>query len=441
MEDIKVIPVDNPKEAEEKAAKESIKIGINFLRALKWSGVFCAIAIVFFIWHQWEYFSFAEPIDSAVWGTFGDFVGGVLGTIVALYSAYLLVMTFQNQIKTNANVVKTNEDSIKTNQDTIESNKKTIAQTRLQIFDSQFNTLFSLYHKSLDAYTWNDGSTTTHGREAFDKMASDFRDMGFENHTEYKRRSIGAVSEYRVLYACRRRELSVHFRMLYLLCKLVAEEKMKENYRVSYVKSIRGQLSEGELLLLRYNGYTSYGQKMCQYINHFNLLKHLPVMSLLEFSYWRKMVGEDRKISAIDQVYLVLKQTITQMLDKEGASEETYPLSSRYIWNIKVSEGHDSISLDMSKQTRKKKGGAVKRPPEETAFDAIVDTELRPFLKDFFIEMFVYSNFCQYNGDNHNIVTAKVERPDPSIVLFHVKIERPGKPLALAQRQVVPISS
>lgn len=180
---------------------------------------------------------------------------------------------------------------------------------------------------------------------------------------------------------------------------------------------------------------------MCQYINHFNLLKHLPVMSLLEFSYWRKMVGEDRKISAIDQVYLVLKQTITQMLDKEGASEETYPLSSRYIWNIKVSEGHDSISLDMTKQTHKKKGGAVKRPPEETAFDAIIDTELRPFLKDFFIEMFVYSNFCQYNGDNHNFVTVKVERPDPSVVLFHVKIERPGNPLALAQRQVVPISS
>ena len=441
MGDIKVVPKNNPNDGDLKAVKESHKVGIIFKSALAWSCAFCVITIIFFIWHQWEYFSLSASIDSAIWGTFGDFVGGVLGTIVALYSAYLLVRTFQNQIKTNASVVNSNESSVKTNNNTIETNNKIIEQTRLQIFDSRFDTLLDLYLKSIDAYTLHDKTSTIHGRDAFEKLALEFRDMGFENHTEYKRRSVGAVSEYRVLYACRRREMSVHFRMLYLLFKLVAEEKMDDNYRVSYIKTVRGQLSEGELLLLRYNGYTSYGQKMCQYINHFNLLKHLPVMSLLEFSYWRNMVREERKISAIDQVYLVLKQTITQMLDKEGMSKESYAPSSRYNWEIIVSGGHDCITLDMTKQTHKKKGGAVKRPPEETAFDAIVDAELRPFLKDFFAEMFVYSNFCQFNGNNHNIVSVKVERPNPSVVLFHVKIERIGKPFALAQRQVVPVTT
>lgn len=95
----------------------------------------------------------------------------------------------------------------------------------------------------------------------------------------------------------------------------------------------------------------------------------------------------------------------------------------------------------MTKELHKKKGGAIKRPPEESAFDAIRDNELRSFLKDFFIEMFVYSNFCQFNGSDHNIVTVKVDSKNGSKINFSVKIERKGKPLALAQRQVMPMAT
>lgn len=435
MEDIKVELNTSSNEREVEARNISFNIAANFRKGLKSFCVFFLVTLILFIWQQWKDLSFSECINSSLFANFGDFVGGVLGSIIAFYSVYMLVRTFQNQITTNANVVKANESSIETNKNTIESNKKIIEQTQLQIFDSRFNLLLSLYHKAIDSYVTNN---QLHGRDAFENISLSFRDNGFENHTEYKRRSIGAVSEYRVLYTNNRRELSVHFRMLYLLCKLTAEEKMKDVLRASYSKSIRGQLSEGELLLLRYNGYTPYGQKMQQYLNQFNLLKHLPVMSLLEFSYWRRMVGQEQKISALDQLYLELKQLITQMLDIDGSDNRRITLSSRYILNIATSSSHDAVSISMIKEIHKKKGGAIKRPPEESAFDAIKDKELRSFLKDFFIEMFVYSNFCQFNGADHNIVAVKVISKDGSKIIFSVKIERKGKSLALAQRQVLP---
>lgn len=44
-------------------------------------------------------------IKHDVVGTYGDFIGGVLGTIIALYSAYLLVRTLGNQLSVNGDVM------------------------------------------------------------------------------------------------------------------------------------------------------------------------------------------------------------------------------------------------------------------------------------------------------------------------------------------------
>ena len=70
-------------------------------------------------------------VQHDVIGTYGDFIGGVLGTLVALYSAYLLVRTLGNQLSVNSDVMRTNGNIIDTN-------NITIYQTNLQIFDNKF---------------------------------------------------------------------------------------------------------------------------------------------------------------------------------------------------------------------------------------------------------------------------------------------------------------
>ena len=118
-----------------------------------------------------------------------------------------------------------------------------------------------------------------------------------------------------MFYSEHRREMSVHFRNLYLLVKMIGETDnvdeggnimLKEVDRVTYAKSIRGQLSEGEMLFLRYNCLTDRGDKMKPLVNQFNLLKHLPIMSLLEFRAHRNKISSQREINTLDSHFIIL---------------------------------------------------------------------------------------------------------------------------------------
>ena len=61
-----------------------------------YSCVFLALLVaIFFMVHQ--YYDTDEPIDSSIWGQYGDFVGGVLGTIFGVISVLLVIKTFNHQ--------------------------------------------------------------------------------------------------------------------------------------------------------------------------------------------------------------------------------------------------------------------------------------------------------------------------------------------------------
>lgn len=425
---------DSPKvpinEVEQNIEKEKS----NFTRALVFGILICLASIILFSWKRIDSITISAPILNDLFGTFGDFIGGFLGTIVAFYTAYLLVKTFQNQIKTNANVVKTNESVINANQSVIETNKKLIKQTHLQIFDSRFSTLLNLYKGAIADYH-KDGE---YGRQVFEAIVKDFRTNGLINKTEYKRRSISAVMEYLNLYSEYRQNFSVHFRMLYLLARLTAEEKIEENYRISYAKNIRGQLSDSELLIIRYNCLSPYGEKMRTYVNKFNLIKHLPITSLLEFSRWRKLIADDSYCSSVDRLAISLKKLMTGMLDSQGGVKREYKISSRLMFDFNLDETHESMDVLFSMQKVKKNGGAIKRLHEERAFDAILSDDIELFLKEFFTEIFIYSNFFRFNGEDNHIITTNIHHDTNKEIAINIKIARKGVALALADHQVMP---
>lgn len=428
MENIVDITEQQSQNKENNATKTSRKEIITFRHALLVCIIFCVISITLFLWGRLATFNFSDSIQENVFGTFGDFIGGFLGTFVALYSVYMLVKTFQNQIVTNESVIQTN-DSV------IETNKKLLSQTQLQIFDSRFSTLLDLYKDAIDSYIDNENQK---GRAVFENIVDDFKNTGLTNKTEYKRRSIGAVSEYVRLYVSHRQNLSIHLRMLYLLTKLTAEEKIQEQYRVSYAKSIRGQLSENELLIIRYNCLSEYGNKMRTYVNKFNLIKHLPIMSLLEFTRWRNIIVDESYCSAIDQLTITLRKRMLKMLDSEGANNHIYKVSSRILFNFDLNEMHNNLSIIFSLQKNKKNGGAIKRPLEEKAFDCLSENEIEEFLEEIFIELFIYSNFFCFNGDDNHMVTTSIIENTKKVLQISIHINNKKAPLALADRQVLP---
>lgn len=269
MGDYKIKPLS---EEDVKAQEDKKSAGSVWLLLIIVSVVLVAMTVVFFVWNQ-PRFLYDETINHDLFGTFGDFVGGFIGTIVAVFSVYFLVQTLRSQIDSNA-------ETVKSNRSLMESNEKLLILNNLQLFDNQFQSVYNQYLLAIDSYSLDKNIT---GRKALEQLVKEFLEQDFETSLEYKRRSQKAVTMFDDFYAENRTECSVHFRVLYLLVSLIAEADIDEESRVMYAKCIRGQLSEGEMAVIRYNCMTANGTKMQQFVNQFNLLKHLPLMSIFEF--------------------------------------------------------------------------------------------------------------------------------------------------------------
>lgn len=71
--------------------------------------VFILAAIFLFGWAAKKY-DWTSPIDYSLFGALGDFIGGVLGTILMLLSTLLVVRTFRYQ----QSVTQSNERQLET---------------------------------------------------------------------------------------------------------------------------------------------------------------------------------------------------------------------------------------------------------------------------------------------------------------------------------------
>ena len=369
-------------------------------------------------------------ISHEVVGTYGDFIGGTLGVLVAIYSTYLLVKTLGNQLSING-------DMMDTNQNIVSTNKITIYQTNLQIFDNKFHTFFDNYKSAKLNYRSekekvkkkiivNSGvkSKTVEekeivvksGVEAVDIIARLLLNMNYSDRRTYLSRVKSATRRFEEFYASHRREMSVHFRNLYLLAKLVGETcsldeeynwVIKDKDRVEYAKSIRGQLSEGEMILLRYNCLTSRGEKMRPFVNQFNFIKHMPVMSLFEFKKHRSKLNSDREANALDSHYVELKKRIRDFVGfADDTSEWTLSVKYSIIMNLTTDKKH--FTLTIRKLKKRPASGSDGIPPIEKALNCFTKIEeVTELYKDFIREALIVSNFYLYNGRKNTNVVGK----------------------------------
>ena len=68
------------------------------------SGIAIVACFVLFLWKQAGWFDWDASVNNELLGTLGDFVGGILGTLIAIYSIAMLVKSLNAQIDSNANM-------------------------------------------------------------------------------------------------------------------------------------------------------------------------------------------------------------------------------------------------------------------------------------------------------------------------------------------------
>lgn len=391
--------------------------------------IFGAMIILFSLNRE---FDNEYPIDNGLFGTYGDFIGGVVGTIVAFYSAFLLVKTLQSQENVNQSVIETN------NQISIASGKE-LYNTLLEVFNNKFERFMTCYQNAIDNYVLEKNNEVLTGRKAFEKIASEFINNDFTNNNDYLRRTQSAISEYVDFYSNNRLYLAVHFRMLYLLTSLVSTSGLETNDKVLYAKLIRGQLSESEMTMLRYNCHSEYGVKMQKYCNKFNLIKHLPVMQLLEFKMHcillKSNVGENVKelVVGLDTMFITLRKYAKMVFDKDSQRNITYNGGKRYSIVMSVTEDRKKFTLELKIDSGAERRGSGRLSSAEKALDCYDSSQLEQLFRDYLSDLFYASNFYLYNG-KENVSKGNFSKTG-DIISYTFVIEH-EKRLALSSKQM-----
>lgn len=154
-----------------------------------------------FFWRQGRWFDWSASVNVDLLAAWGSFIGGVLGTLVAAISIFMVVKTLHAQVDANANMEDTN--------------KKMITLNTQQLFDNKFQVLYSQYCDAVAAYE----GESDNAKQNLEAVAAEFLTMPFNNDLFYSLRVKAAVKVFEEFYAKNRACCSVHFRVLYQLVR------------------------------------------------------------------------------------------------------------------------------------------------------------------------------------------------------------------------------
>lgn len=356
--------------------------------------IFFVAVIICVIVFSWEVpdFSTKVPIDAGRWGQLGDFIGGLLGTALTLVSVFLLYRAFKAQRDAN-------DLTMKANKEMVEDNIRHIYWERTKQFDGNFNSLLVLYRETIHGYKYKDVEA---GKHSLNQLLSYFLNNSTFNNSESFRKRVDAAC--RAIFTDLRSSLylvNTHMRLLYQLLYLLNNSEIDEGEKRIYAKFLRSQLSEMELVLIRYNCWRKVGENLRPLVAQYNIMKHLPLLNLLEFKKYTQQGGgsipteyvelvNDELVLWRKEIYRLFEMATTDM--KEKSKKRNYG----NILKLKFQVSDDCTKYSYELVQTKKEMTGVKDIFAKTISN-IPDNELKQFLTEYHKELFELSNFNLWN--------------------------------------------
>ena len=317
-------------------------------------------------------------------GAYGDFVGGVLGTIFSLLSIILVVRTFLYQ------------------QDVTQSTK---VQLETQRFNDLFFELLRLYHAEVDSlsktmtysYHLEDSEepviekTIEYEKKEFFECAKNELQEQFMTQKSFQKNRKYALNLYMQYYIKNKSKLAGYYRTLYRIYDLIDQSTIEETSKKEYLKIVRAQFTEEELFLLRYNAMSYYGQNFIEYLNKYHVLKHLPTFELLEFKDWWEGLSETERMG-INILGDYFARIMRRLIRKGGGYEQNkLKTFTKYSYIISVSNCNEAQVSIIINNTY------LNKTHEYAALDKFEPKKIQQLLDCFIKEIFIYSNFGRYN--------------------------------------------
>lgn len=216
---------------------------------------------------------------SASWGVFGDYVGGLIGTILSFFSIILIYVTYKNQVNfsikqqfdsTFFNLLQTQREILKTLKGTFVKERKGV----VCIADEYINAVAEELYES---YGGDNGIILNTGPIVMWKPEynSEQQNLPKESPEELNKKGLKFICDiYENVHKGKEAELGHYFRHLYHLVKFVHESNIKEKKK--YMDFIQAQMSDDELYVTFYNSISRFGvQKFSPLLNEYGFFENI----------------------------------------------------------------------------------------------------------------------------------------------------------------------
>lgn len=211
-------------------------------------------------------------------GSLGDFFGGVLNPILTFLTFVGLLITIVLQQREIHNGKEAAKDLAIERKD-----ERKLAES--QRFETTFFQMLTLHNSLVNAMDLRTRTVKAsavagmewHGRDCFPRF---YEHLKTAYKAAEKRKSPEPLREaYSVFWKQDQKDLAHYFRFLYNIIRVVDEAQVEKK---TYIRLLRAQISDYELLILFYNGMFEKGRHFRPYIEKYALFDNLPEELLLD---------------------------------------------------------------------------------------------------------------------------------------------------------------
>lgn len=381
---------------------------------LSFVAVILFFAIVVFLWADTSRFDIDYPIQFEKFGTFGDFIGGVVGTVFAFLNVHLLIKTIGLQNKANSQSEKSYAYVQKT------ENARTM--------DTQINSLLLLYNDIVKTVSFQNSN----GKEGLENVANYILRLS-TNIRIIDLSDKQAIKAFEAVYASLRDNLAVYFRVIYRMLCVLHQAEIDNKVRYNYAKMLRSQFTESELFLLRYNALTYNGKNMQDQILAFNLLKHLPASKLFDlypfFSHLNNDFSNHLDIMLYDFRKELEKTFIYGRHIDETVSFQTNITNLSLAYKVFPDRRAIDIVFQVDRNLQPDSGNL------ERAIARYSDIDIRSFFKAYLLEIFSKSMFQVYTKVEE-LKFRNFRRDNGWVLNMSLDCQEQGRILMLTRKQL-----
>jgi hypothetical protein len=217
-------------------------------------------------------------------GQWGDFFGGITNPILTFMTFIAIIITINLQIQE----LRETREELKRSANALTEQHKILEK---QTFESAFFQMLNLHNSIVNSikieYNEREGLMSGQtrlikhqlsGRESFVGFLYKLEEI-YNQHEGWKDEIKKLDRSYNNFWRQYQSHLGHYYRYLYNIIKLVDQSNFDKD---SYMKLIRAQLSDQELILLFYNCLAGAGENFKIYISRYNMLDNMPPSLLLK---------------------------------------------------------------------------------------------------------------------------------------------------------------